>query len=221
VGEVAKGSPAEQAGLKADDGILAVGVTPVRSFNDLVGAVAAAKGQPVNVKAFRDGRTIDLQVTPRDTGQGPKLGISSKVVIRKFGFLGAVRESLVWTGDMILKTFDVVKRLVTRQLSLGTIEGPLGIARASGEAGSQGPAPFFFLMAIISVQVGILNLFPLAPLDGGHLAILLAEGAARRDISPNAKAWFINAGALVLFALIIVVVFSDVSKAGWLKKVFN
>ena len=60
-----------------------------------------------------------------------------------------------------------------------------------------------------------------APLDGGHLAILAAEGVARRDLSPNAKAWFINAGALMLFALIILVVYSDVAKAGWLNKVFN
>ena len=221
VGEVAKGAPAEQAGLHPDDGILQVGSTPVRTFTDLQGAVAAANGQPVQVKVYRAGRVLDLQVTPRDMGQGPKLGIASKVVIRKFGFGRAVREAVAWTWNMTLMTFDVIKRLVTAQLSPRTIMGPLGIARASGDAARQGPAQWFYVMALISVQVGILNLFPLAPLDGGHLAILLGEGVARRDLSPNAKAWIINAGALVLFALIGLVLYSDLSKTSWFSKVVN
>jgi regulator of sigma E protease len=221
VGEVSKGMPAEQAGMRPDDGIMQVGSTPVRSFTDLQGAVAAAKGQPVPVKIYRQGRILDLQVTPRDAGQGPRLGIASKVVIKKFGFARAVRESVAWTWNMTLMTFDVIKRLVTAQLSPRTIMGPLGIARASGDAARQGPAQWFYVMALISVQVGILNLFPLAPLDGGHLAILLGEGVARRDLSPNAKAWIMNAGALVLFALIGLVLYSDISKLSWFSKVLN
>ncbi len=219
VGEVTKGAPAEQAGLRPDDGILQVGDTPVRSFADLQTAVGAAQGRPVNVKLFRDSRIIDVPVTPRDFGQGPKLGIASKVVIRKFGFLRALRESVAWTWDMTVKTFDVLKRLVTAQLSPRTIMGPLGIARASGDAARAGAGQWFFLMAAISLQVGILNLFPLAPLDGGHLAILLGESVARRDISPSAKAWIMNAGALVLFALIGLVLYSDLAKTGWFSRV--
>jgi len=215
VGEVAKDAPAEQAGMRPDDGILQVGSTPVRSFSDLQAAVGAAQGKPVDVKLFRDGRIIDVQVTPRDLGQGPKLGIASKVVIRKFGFVRAVRESVAWTWDMTVKTFDVLRRLVTAQLSPRTIMGPLGIARASGDAARAGAGQWFFLMAAISLQVGILNLFPLAPLDGGHLAILLGESVARRDLSPHAKVWIINAGALVLFALIGLVLYSDLSKTSW------
>jgi regulator of sigma E protease len=219
VGEVTKGAPAEEAGVRPDDGILRVGDTPVRSFTDLQTAVGAAQGRPIAVKLFRDGRVIDLQVTPRDFGQGPKLGIASKVVIRKFGFFRAVRESVAWTWDMTVKTFDVLKRLVTAKLSPRTIMGPLGIARASGDAARAGPGQWFFLMAAISLQVGILNLFPLAPLDGGHLAILAGESVVRHDLSPNAKAWIINAGALVLFALIGLVLYSDLAKTGWLSKV--
>jgi regulator of sigma E protease len=221
VGEVTKGAPADQAGMRPDDGILQVGDTPVRTFADLQAAVGAAKGGPVGVKIFRDGRVTDLQVTPRDQGQGPRLGIGSKVVIRKFPFGRALRESVAWTWDMTLKTFDVLKRLVTAQLSPRTIMGPLGIARASGDAARAGPGQWFFLMAAISLQVGILNLFPLAPLDGGHLAILLGESVARRDLSPNAKAWIINAGALMLFALIGLVLYSDLSKTSWFGRVLN
>jgi regulator of sigma E protease len=211
VGEVTAGAPAQQAGIRSDDGILRIGDTAVRSFTDLQAAVGSARG-PLDVKLFRDGRVVDVQVAPRDLGQG--LGITSKVVIRKFGFVSAVRESLAWTWDMTVKTFDVLGRLVTAQLSPRTIMGPLGIAQASGNAARQGAGQWFFLMAAISLQVGILNMFPLAPLDGGHLAILAGESVVRRDISPNAKAWIINAGALLLFALIGLVLYSDIAKTG-------
>jgi regulator of sigma E protease len=221
VGELTKGAPAEQAGLRPDDGILQVGGTPVRTFSDLVTAVGAADGKPLALRVWRSGQVLELQATPRDLGQGPKLGISYKVVIKKFGFLRSVRESVAWTWDMTLKTFDVLKRLVTAQLSPRTIMGPLGIARASGDAARAGAGQWFFLMAAISLQVGILNLFPLAPLDGGHLAILLGEGVVRRDLSATVKVWIMNAGALVLFALIGLVLYSDLAKTGWFARVLK
>jgi regulator of sigma E protease len=221
VGEIAPGLPAEQAGLRPDDGILALNGQPVKTFADIPNVVGASDGTPLTVRVWREGQVSELQMTPRPTPRGPRLGIASKVVIRKFGFTRAVRESVAWTWDMTVKTFDVLKRLVTAQLSPRTIMGPLGIARASGDAARAGPGQWFLLMAAISLQVGILNLFPVAPLDGGHLAILAVEGLVRRDISANTKAWIINAGALVLLALIVLVVFSDVAKTGWVQRLFQ
>ena len=107
---------------------------------------------------------------------------------------------------------DVIGRLVTARISPKTMMGPLGIAQASGDAARSGPGPLLFLAALISLQVGILNLFPLAPLDGGHLAILAVEGVARRDMSPLVKGWIMNAGAAVIFLLIGLVLYSDISK---------
>ena len=95
--------------------------------------------------------------------------------------------------------------------------GPLGIAQVSGDAGRSGALPLFYLVAIISLQVGILNLLPLAPLDGGHLAILVVEGTARRDLSPNIKNWIMNAGAAVIFLLIGLVLYSDISKRSFVR----
>jgi regulator of sigma E protease len=94
--------------------------------------------------------------------------------------------------------------------------GPLGIAKASGDAARDGIGSLFFLMAVISLQVGILNLFPLAPLDGGHLAILAGESVLRRDFSLTVKAWIMNAGAAVIFLLIGLVLYSDLSKTSLL-----
>jgi regulator of sigma E protease len=127
-------------------------------------------------------------------------------------------EAFRWSWDNTKLTFDVLKRLVTGQISPKTMMGPLGIAQASGDAARGGAAPLFFLIAVISLQVGILNLMPLAPLDGGHMAILVGEGLFRRDFSMTVKTWIMNAGAVVIFLLIGLVLYSDLSKTSILGK---
>jgi regulator of sigma E protease len=119
---------------------------------------------------------------------------------------------------MTRQTFDVIGRLITAQISPKTMMGPLGIAQASGDAARGGAGSLFFLVAVISLQVGILNLLPLVPLDGGHLAILTLEGVARRDLSPTVKSWVMNAGAAVIFLLIGLVLYSDISKLDIVQK---
>jgi regulator of sigma E protease len=220
VGQVLPGQPAEAAGLRPDDAILAIEGQPVRSFSEIPPIVGGASG-PLTFRVWRAGGAFDVAITPRDSGAGPRIGIAPKTVVQKFGPVGAVREALRWTWDMTRQTFDVVARLVTARISPKTMMGPLGIAQASGDAARGGAASLLFLVAVISLQVGILNLFPLAPLDGGHLAILAVEGVARRDLSPTVKGWIMNAGAAVIFLLIGLVLYSDISKMGFVQRLLN
>jgi regulator of sigma E protease len=184
----------------------------IESFNDIPPIVQGAEGRALSLEVWRDGERLDLSVTPRDDGSGLRIGITPKTVLKKFGPLRATVEAVRWTWGMTLQTFDVIGRLVTAQISPKTMMGPLGIAQASGDAARGGAGSLFFLVAVISLQVGILNLLPLAPLDGGHLAILTLEGAVRRDLSPTIKMWVMNAGAAVIFLLIGLVIYSDISK---------
>ena len=142
-------------------------------------------------------------------------------MVKQFGPARAVAEATRWAWDMTKQTFDVVGRLVTARISPKTMMGPLGIAQASGDAARGGPGSLLFLVAVISLQVGILNLFPLAPLDGGHLAILAIEGVARRDLSPLVKGWIMNAGAAVIFLLIGLVLYSDISKMSFVQRLLQ
>jgi regulator of sigma E protease len=215
VGQVLPDQPAEEAGLQADDAILAIDGKAIGSFTEIPPLVSASAGKPLQLQLWRDGKTLALRVTPRDSGAGARIGITPKTVVKKFGPAGAVVEAARWTWDMTRQTFDVMKRLVTSQISPKTLMGPLGIAQASGDAARTGPASVLFLVAVISLQVGILNLFPLAPLDGGHLAILAGESILRRDFSVSVKAWIMNAGAAVIFLLIGLVLYSDLSKTSF------
>jgi len=221
IGEVVPGEPAAEAGLRPDDAILRIDGKAIHSFGDILPIVQGADGRALHFDIWRDGETKDVAVTPRDSGSGPRIGIAAKTVVKKFGPVGAVREAVRWSWDMTRQTFDVLGRLITARLSPKTMMGPLGIAQASGEAARSGPGSLFFLVAVISLQVGILNLFPLAPLDGGHLAIIALESVVRRDLSPGLKTLIMNAGAMVIFLLIGLVIFSDVSKLSFVQHLFQ
>jgi regulator of sigma E protease len=220
VGEVVAGQPAQKAGLQLNDAILRINGQPIHLFNDIPPLVArfGTGGRALTLQIYRDGRVIEIPVTPRDEGAGLRIGVGPKQVVKKFALPRAVTEAFDWTWDMTKQTFDVLGRLLTARISPRTMMGPLGIAGAAGDAARGGPVAFFYLVAVISLQVGIMNLFPLPPLDGGHLAILAGEGIRRRDFSTNAKIWIMNAGAMVLFLLIGLVLYSDLSKTSWLGK---
>ncbi|PYQ52546.1 MAG: hypothetical protein DMF78_11055 [Acidobacteria bacterium] len=218
VGQVLPGKPAQAAGLRENDAILAIDGKPVRSFNEIPVMIGAAAGKTLTLTVWRDGKVVEVPVAPRDDGEGPRIGIGPRYILQKFGFSQAVREATRWTWGMTKLTFETLQRLLTAQISPKTMMGPLQIAKASGDAARVGPGPLFYLVAVISLQIGIMNLFPLPPLDGGHLAILLFEGLLRRDFSVTVKAWIMNAGAMALFLLLGLVVYFDLSKTSLLSK---
>jgi regulator of sigma E protease len=216
VGLVEPGGPAAAAGLRPDDGVVSVGGRPIRSFGEIPEALKGKAGQPLAMRIYRDGAFQDLTVTPADVGGSAFIRVRPKQVVKKFAVVSAVREALNWTADNIRLTFRAIHGLLTAQLSPRTMMGPLQIAQASGDAARESAERLFFLVAVISLQIGIMNLFPLPPLDGGHLAILAGESLLRRDFSLAVKTWIMNAGAMVLFLLIGVVLYSDLSKTAWL-----
>jgi regulator of sigma E protease len=212
IGLVIDGQPAQAAGLRLDDAILRIDDKPIRGFGEIPALVSAAAGKALRLQIWRDGEVLEFSIVPRDSGQGPRIGIGPKTLNKQFGAVGALKEATRWAWENTRLTFDVVRQLVTAQISPKTMMGPIGIARASGDAARQGTGTLFLMVAMVSLQVGILNLFPLAPLDGGHMAIIVAEGILRRDFSLTVKAWIMNAGAAVIFLLIGLVLYSDLSK---------
>ncbi len=221
VGQVLPGQPAEAAGFKPEDAILAIDGQPLAEFQDILPIVGSSGGRTLSFRVWRNGQVSEIQVTPRDSGQGYKVGLGPWFIFKKFAPPAAAREALAWTWKQVKLTFDVVGRLLTRRISPKTMMGPLGIAQASGDAARVGAGSLLFLVAVISLQVGILNLFPLVPLDGGHLAILAVEGVARRDLSPTVKGWIMNAGAAAIFLLIGLVLYSDISKMSFVQRLLR
>jgi regulator of sigma E protease len=213
------GSPAEAAGLRAEDAILTVDGQAVPTIDDVAPKITASAGRPVVLRLLRAGQPLEVTATPRVDAGTPRIGIrlGERVVVRQYGPIDALGASLRRTWAMTTQIVDVLRRLVTARISVRTMAGPLGIARESGNAARAGGLAFFGFIAFISLNVGLLNLFPLTPLDGGHMLLLAVEGAFRRDLSVTLKGWIMNAGAAAILVLLVVVVYSDLAKTSWLK----
>ena len=215
IGQVAAGSPAEAAGLKVDDGLLRVAGAPLRSFADVPAKVRAAGDQPIAFEILRGAERLTLNIAPR---QG-RVGISEKFVIKKFGLVRAVREAGRETWDRTVQMMSLLKQLLTFRVDAkSALSGPIGIAQAAGEAARTGFVSILFLIALLSISVGVLNLFPMAPLDGGHIAVLLVEMVIRRDLSDKVKLVFLNLGFILVMALMVFIIYSDLSKLPWLSR---
>jgi len=231
ISTVTADSPAHKAGVQPGDVVLKVGGEPVYKFEDIKAAVGTAGDKPITLEVSRsrnagtgatagDRHTQTLQVTP----QGGLIGITGgpRTVYRKYGPLRAFRESCSLTAHMAGQTFSMLKQLLTASISpRTTLQGPVQIYMITKEAAKSGFVDLFLLIAQISISVGILNLFPLPPLDGGHLAILYIEAIRRRDLSLQAKTWIINAGAIAVLLLIATVLYFDLSKTPLFQKLFN
>ena len=211
------GFPAERAGLRVGDGLLSGNGKLVRELGELSAVVVGAGGQPVVLRVLRDGRVLDLTVAPEDQGAGPRIGVQKigfQVVYVRLGPLPAIGAAVRQTGKLTMVVVDILGRLIKGQISFRTLGGPIRIAQESGQAARQGGDAYFGLIAFLSINVGILNLLPLVPLDGGHLLLLTVEGVMRRELNTSVKTWLMNAGAIAVFALIGFVILSDLSKMG-------
>jgi regulator of sigma E protease len=212
VGEVLKDGAAEAAGLRTDDGVVSIEGRPIRDFGDIPEALRDTAGRTLTMRVLRDGALIDVAITPRNDGGVARIGIAPKRIVKQFTFLRAVKEAWRWTASNVRITFRALKGLLTAKLSPKSMMGPLGIAQESGNAARQGYRYLLLWVAVISVQIGIFNLFPLFPLDGGHLAILATESVIRRDLSLAMKERIGMAGLGVLVLLIGVALYSDLGR---------
>ncbi|HQZ15560.1 MAG TPA: RIP metalloprotease RseP, partial [Vicinamibacteria bacterium] len=200
IGQVTKGSPAEAAGLRVEDGLLRVAGLPLQSFADVPAKVRAAGDKPITFEILRGHERLSIDIAPKEG----RVGISEKFVIKKFGFARAVKEAFRETWDRTVQMVSLLKQLLTfRVAAKSALSGPIGIAQAAGEAARTGIVSILFLIALLSISVGVLNLFPMAPLDGGHIAVLLAEMVIRRDLSEKVKIVFMNAGFVLIMALMV------------------
>jgi regulator of sigma E protease len=207
-------SPAETAGLRAGDRILAIDGKPVRHFYDFMRTVWASAGKELTISVERGGQTLEIKATPKDQGGQGRLGvpIPNPTVLKRYAMPAAFMEAGRETVRMTRETFAVLGRMFTGKASLKQMSGPIDIARFSGEAARGGLVAFIRFLGFISLQLAIFNLLPIPVLDGGHLAIIGIESVARRDFSIRTKERILNIGFWLIMALVVVVLFNDLAK---------
>lgn len=218
-------SPAERAGLMPGDVILAVDGRRVTIPRDLIDAVSKKPNQTVTLTMARNGMQQELQLTPEANGSTGSarcpspvgtgcigIGVGEEVVTIQPGPIQAIGMSLQRNAEHSRLIFQTVWQLLTRETSTRQLMGPLAIAQLSGESAQAGLTALFSLMAMISLNLGLLNLLPIPVLDGGHIFIMMLEGLARRDFSTRVKEKMFLAGFVVLMMLMVTVIYNDLTR---------
>ena len=212
---VLRGSPADAAGLLRDDRIIGLDDRQPQGELELRAMIEKSAGRVVTFRVLRDGRELTLPITPRDEAGKGKVGVQfadGNRVHKTLGLAGSFRASCDWNIGITKSVFQTLGKLIKREISVRAFSGPIEIARVSREA-VRGGQSLLTLLALISLQLGILNLLPIPVLDGGHIAILAFEGLIRRDLSDKVKERVMTAGFVFLVAFFGLVLFFDVLKA--------
>jgi regulator of sigma E protease len=219
VDEVAIGFPAEKAGLKPGDMVISMNGKPVVTWPQLVEGVHQSGGQPVEFVIRRNGADNPLSITPMqgmdaEGGSVWQIGVSprTKDDYQRQGFTVSAKDAGLATLSGMRQIMDVLAGLFTGKVSIRELQGVVGIARESGRAAKGGPIRLIELMAIISLNLGLLNLLPIPILDGGHVLLLAIEGLLRRDLSIAVKERFVQVGLVFLLGIFAFVMYSDILK---------
>jgi len=212
IGSTAPGSPAEKAGLKFGDRIVAANGTPIEKLDTFYRILEQTKGAPLTLDVARGNSTFrtTLGATKGFDREDPARGVYAPVKVTKYALGPAISYSIDQNRRMLKYTVLTIGRLFRAEGSVKELSGPLSIARISGEMMRRGFREMIALMAMISLQLGFMNLLPIPVLDGGHIMVLIVEGIARRDLSLRVKERIQQVGFAALAALMIVVMYNDV-----------
>ncbi len=213
------GTPAEEAGLKVGDVFLAINGEDVYYYRFLE-IVAENPGKELEFLVQREDEILTFHITPRLDGKVGKIGIGTgmKSELKKFGFFAAIGRSFKENWKLAFVLVNYVKDLAAGEASAQQIAGPIEIARFSRTFFRMG---FFALMgfiAFISLQLGIINLFPIPLLDGGQILVLSLEGLFRKDFSAKVKQTVMQIGFIIFILLFVFVILNDVARNlpnGW------
>jgi regulator of sigma E protease len=215
------GMPAEAGGLKANDLIVSADGIQLHSVPALLTFLQDDKGAPITLDVLRNQQPVTLQITPKLTDSGPdgkayRLGFSATpppVEVQRMPFVEALNSSVSYNLKSSTLILEVLHRMFTRQVSMRSMMGPIGIAEQTGIAVSMpGWMPLAQLMAVISLNLGIFNLLPIPILDGGLIVMLLVESVIRRDLNQQLKERIYQAAFVCLLLFAAFVMFNDITK---------
>ena len=216
--------PAQAAGLKAGDRLLALDGQALNDWQQVVDWVRVRPESKVLLKVERDGAQIDVPVTLAARGEGKTasgyLGAGVKAVdwpsamIREvsYGPLAAIGEGARRTWTMSVLTLDSLKKMLFGELSVKNLSGPITIAKVAGASAQSGVADFLNFLAYLSISLGVLNLLPIPVLDGGHLLFYLIEWARGRPLSDRVQGWGIQIGISLVVGVMLLALVNDLGR---------
>jgi regulator of sigma E protease len=222
VGEVVKGEPAYEAGIKTGDVITHIDDKPVREFAEIYSMVNAAGQHPMVFQVNRAGKTLTFRITPRlsddknvfgeTTGQSVRIGVGRALETRKDSIGEAMPHALIHTANMTELTIIGIGKLITGSISRKNLGGPILIYQQVGQQAKAGLSHFLNLLAIISISLGVFNLFPIPILDGSHILFAFIEMVVRRRIPDSTVEVAQKIGLGILICIMVLATFNDITR---------
>ncbi|MDQ6678316.1 MAG: RIP metalloprotease RseP [Acidobacteriota bacterium] len=217
---VSPGMPAQKAGLENGDLLLTINSQPIRSRFTLLETIRQSGGKPVTITVQRKGKELTFPVTPtfsKNDGKprwmiGVAPDLKRNIYSTQLSLPAALKESVSQNAKNASLILGFLKGMIERRLPPKSLEGPIGIARRSGEAASQGAVAFLALMTVVSLNLAIFNLLPIPILDGGVIVLLLVEMIMGRDVSMTVKENILKVGFVFLMMIVVLVLYNDISK---------
>jgi regulator of sigma E protease len=223
IDEVRKESAAEKAGIKAGDRVVRVNGKKIDAFEDISRNVWLHAGEELEVVIDRAGAEITMKIVPdtlleKDNFGGTIkrgiLGVANRLQpgepkTRRYSTVEAFSRSIDQTQYVVVTTFKFLGKIVLGQQSIQQIGGPGSIAKGAGDAAATGPISFALFLGLLSVSIGLINLFPVPMLDGGHLVFYAIEALRGKPLGPNAQEWGYRIGLSLVAMLMLVGIFND------------
>ena len=220
IGDVVPDMPAAEAGLQPGDKVIEIDGIGIRNFDDMRGLVLESPGKPLQFVLLRNGQRFTVDMTPQSQFNEQLqinigiLGVKSAPV-GEFSRLGPGAAIVAATSDAFHMSFMIVRglgRAITGNMQQGEVGGPVRIAEISGTVLNQGIVPFILLTAVISINLGLINLLPVPALDGGHLTFFLCEAILGKPLPIWLQAVLMRGGIAILVGLTLLLVVSDLMR---------
>ncbi len=220
--QLAPQSAAYDIDMRQGDVIVAVEGEPIVAFDQLKDVVESSDGRALQLKVWRDGELLDFALAPRRVDEpqdeggfktqwriGIAGGLAFEPATESLGPLAALRDGVAQTWRVVSGSVSGLYHMITGAISSCNMSGPIGIAEVSGAMASQGVDSFFWFIAVLSTAVGLLNLFPIPVLDGGHLVFYAYEAVVRRPPSEKALRVMMSVGLLLVLSLMVFALGND------------
>jgi len=214
VGDVAKDSPAETAGLQSGDIFISLNDRSLGSTSEFIEIVSQNPDNQLNAKVLRGTDTLSLAVTPGSDG---KIGITisdifeGKTEYKTFGFFESFYVASVDLINLTRVTFSVASKVIGGQVEFGkAFGGPVRIAQLAAKSADVGLESFLFFIAVLSLSLALINIMPFPVLDGGHLLIIIIETVTRKEIPVKIKIAINNTGFILLLLLMVFIIYNDI-----------
>lgn len=226
---IVENSPAAAAGLQPGDLVVEVAGLSIQRFEELQQEIWLRPGVETEVVVERDGDRIRIPVTPsvieERTHRGEviyrgQLGIAATGrEFRRHGPLGAIQQAARETVRVVIQTGTVIGQMIDGERSLSELGGPIRIAQVSKDAASAGLIPLIGFIAVLSINLGLINLVPIPMLDGGHLLFYACEGVLGRPLSERAQDFGLKIGLFLVLGLMLFATFNDVLRLSFVRQI--